>query len=291
MSDHRTRVENGVLAGGQISGPEGASPRPRRHDGLTGPPRGRVADSGKKPPAQGKAQNSSGSKVGTREITLVGTFKNPFPKLADEVAAMKARRWEPTTDDFAAVAGKSYTVNSYLQILGTILVDGDKEVPDGSISRINLFTHANSDLIALQGTVSPLSVGSDVRLGVPTALSVDTLDKINQEGVTFTVASNKLGKKPFTMDDVRRKFGKDAVIVIYACHSGLDGAFIQYLANTFEVRVKGFSSVIGYFPAYSENPVKVDRKKIGLGFEGGEVLTDFHDLDKRSGVIEKTPRH
>jgi len=293
MSNHRTREERGFLGGARGGGPLGTdSHRADRHDGLTGPPRGMlVADSGAKEHRRGRQRHKPKPRVKTKEISLVGTFDNPFRKLSDEIAAMKAKRWEPTTDDFAAVAGgNSYQVGSYLEVLGAILVEGNKQRPDGSISRINLFTHANPNLIALGGTVKPLSVGSDVSLYVNSALSQATLDKLNQQGAYFTVGLKKFAKKKFTMDDVRRRFAKGAVIVLYACHSGVDGAFIQYLANTFNVRVRGFSSVIGYFPKYQDTPMKVDRRRVGLGVGATTVHADFHNLDQGTGVIEKTPR-
>jgi hypothetical protein len=177
-----------------------------------------------------------------------------------------------------------------LQVLGAILVDGSNETPNGSIARLNIFTHANEDLIAFAGTVRPLNVGSSVSLEVDTAFSEDTLDKINQRGVPFYVNSKKFAKKAFTMDDVRRRFAKDAVIVIYACHSGLDSRFIQYLADTFQVRVRGFKSVIGYFPSYSEQPLSVNRRRLGIGYNAKVVVTDFHELDKSADAVNLSPK-
>ena len=294
--DDASRFSRGSLGGGGAQRPFGdaAQARTARHDGLTGPPRGTlVADSGARPAKRGGVKPKAAPAVKTREITIIGTFRNPFGGLADETKAMHEDRWEPTTADFKAVAGNSLTTHSYLGMLGIILADGDKETKDGSISRINIFSHANKDLIAFDGTVTPRSMSADVQLRVDSALSADTLDVINKEGVTFTLPSgSKLGSKTFTMDDVRRRFAKDAIIVIYACHSGLDGPFIQYLADTFQVKIRGFKDVIGYFPTYSgDDPPKVNRRRVGLGHNSKQIETDFHNLDKATtGVIEKIPK-
>lgn len=129
-------------------------------------------------------------------------------------------------------------------------------------------------------------------LDVSTALSVNTLDAINKPGVFFTISSSnkQLASKQFTMDDVRARFAKDAVIVIYSCKSGLDSKFIQYMADTFQVKVRGFSDLVGYFPAFTVQPPTIDRRRVGIGRNSTAIETDFHKLDSSAKAVEKVPK-
>jgi hypothetical protein len=184
------------------------------------------------------------------------------------------------------------TVDSYLQLLAVILVDGNRETQAGSIGRINIFTHANSDMIALSGRIAAGGMSTQVFLNVNSALSVDNLNNLTQSGVTFSVQSQskQIASKKFTLDDVRKRFAKAAVIVVYACHSGMDGAFLQQIADTFQVKVRGFTDVIGYFPKFTEQPAKVtNRKRVGVGHNSQVVESDFHKLDSSTKVVEKSP--
>jgi hypothetical protein len=267
----------------------------RVRPGQTGPPRGtRVADANlRKRPPRKKRQSKSPPKAAGREITIAGSFTNPFKTRADEIKAMKVEGgWEPSTDDFRDVGRRVLVVDNYLQILGAVLVEGDSETKAGTISRINIFTHANSDLIAFAGRISAGGMSAQVFLNVDTALSQDTLDNLNGEGVTFTIpsASKKLAAKKFTLADVRKRFSKDAVIVIYACKSGVDGEFLQRISDTFQVKVRGFSDLIGYFPKYDEAAKTIDRRHVGVGYKAAVVVSDFHDLDVGSKAVEKTPK-
>jgi hypothetical protein len=257
-----------------------------------GPPRRMVvADAADtKTKTKSKAKPKVADKPSGREVTVIGNFSNPYGGMQKEVQAMKENRWEPTTDDFKDVAGNALTVDSYLGILYVILVNGDKESSAGSISRLNIFTHANAELIAMSGTVSPGGMTTSVSLRVNSALSEETLENLNK-GVTFSVPSKSkaLAAKKFTLQDVQKRFTKDAVIVIYACHSGLSGSFMQDIADTFQVKVRGFSDVVGYFPSYSEDPAKVtNRRRVGIGHDSPNKVNDFHELDSKA--VEKKPK-
>jgi hypothetical protein len=265
-----------------------------RPSGLSGPPRGTVvADAGKtakRTRATSKAKSSQSP--ATKEINVVASFSSPFKTTAEEVTAMKENRWEPSTQDFRAVAGDAVTVDNYLQLLAVALVDGDSETANGSIGRINIFTHANSDLIAMKGTIRAGGMTTNVSLDVASAISEDTLDALNQPGVPFNVQarSKKISSKQFTLGDVRKRFAPNAMIVIYACHTGVQGTFLQRIADTFQVRVRGFDDVIGYFPNFEEPDRVTNRRRTGVGHNSQTVGTDFHDLDKSSKVVEKIPR-
>lgn len=292
MSD---RPDRGFLRGARRPGPLSDAFPSHRAGGLNGPPRGVIVVADAKTSKAAKPR--AAPKVVGRELSVYGKFDNPWKQAKDEVTAMAKDRWEPTSDDFAAVAGKSsLEVGSWKSLLQVILTQGDSESKPGSISRINIFTHANSDLIALSGKVRPTNVNADVTLDVPGAISEETLDKLNS-GITITVASSdtKLASKAFVMDDVRKRFTKDAVIVIYACHGAVDTAFVQRIADTFQVKVRAFKDVIGYFPSYDEadpaarQPARItNRRKVGVGHNSKSKVEDFHDLD--SNATDRPPK-
>jgi hypothetical protein len=261
-----------------------------------GPPRGTIVVA-QAPKSKKAAKPQAAPKVAAREISVVGSFDNPWKKEADEVDAMSHDRWEPTSDDFRAVAGKSSVeVDSWKGVMQVILTNGDAESAAGSISRVNIFTHANSNLIALAGHVRPGSAAASVTLTVDSAISEETLDQLDS-GITMNVVSKnkKLASKKFVMDDVRKRFTKDAVIVIYACHGAVDIAFVQRIADTFQVKVRAFNDVIGYYPSFDDAdpaarlPARVtNRRKVGVGFNSKVKVDDFHKLD--SNAVDRPPR-
>jgi hypothetical protein len=291
MSDDRDRsVFGGAKAPAPLNDP---FPRPHAH-GLTGPPRGTVV--AQAPKSKTAPKRKDAPKVTTREISIVGSFRNPWSPSA-EADAMAHDRWEPTSDDFMAVAGKpALQVDSWKGLLQVILTNGDAESQAGSISRINIFTHANSNLIALAGHVTPTNAAPSVTLAVDSAISEETLDQLDS-GITFNVVSKnkRLASKTFDMDDVRKRFSKDALIVIYACHGAVDGAFVQRIANTFQVKVRAFRDVIGYYPSYDEadpaakQPARVtNRQRVGVGYNSKVKVSDFHQLD--TNATDRSPR-
>jgi hypothetical protein len=294
MGIRRNLDNRSVLGGARTARPLNDT-FPRRPHGLTGPPRGTLvaeAPRTKKPP-----KSKTNPKVAGREISVIASFKNPWTE-ADEVKAMKENRWEPTSTDFQAVANDAILVDHWHKLIGAILTKGDAESAPGSIRRINIFTHANANLIAFAGHVRPGGAMTSVGLTVDGAISEDMLDELNK-GITFQVQSKSkaLAAKKFTIDDVRKRFTKDAVIVLYACHTAVDGAFVQRIADTFQVKVRGFTDVIGYFPSYEEadeakkTAAKVtNRRRVGIGHNSQNKVTDFHELDANPNAVERSPR-
>ncbi len=232
-----------------------------------------------------------------KELNCAGKFdwSNLQVDGADEVTELLAGRWEPSTDDFAAVPGGTVVVTpTFGNFLGAIV-----QQQDGSISRINLFTHANKGLIAFGGRIDKRSVGhADVFLNTNgpndnlTAMDPTSMQNLNQPGVTFSVAQPIRGKSNFTVDDVRKKFAADAVIVLYACHSGQDQPFVKSIATFFKVKVIGFSSLIGYFPpAQTQGSSRFQRpgEKIGVGASSAPGAVDWRNLITDSSAIVTTP--
>ena len=222
----------------------------------------------------------------TVELNIVAKFGNLYGGLAKEIDAIKNHRWGPTTDDFTDIVVNALECDSFAGFGAAILLASQKsERPKKSISRINLFTHANSDLIAFKGTVKPLTVGVDVMLEVDTGLNSTTLQTWNGQGFSL---DNPTTKKHYTLRDIQARFtGSSAEIWLYACHSGVDGALVQEIADTFQVTVIGFTDEIAYCPTFTENPPTIDRKRIGIK-NCSNPAVDFRKLS--TGLVKKTPK-
>jgi hypothetical protein len=230
----------------------------------------------------------------TQELNVAGEFAwDPPITDAEEIAELTAGRWSPSTDDFAAVPGGTVVVApTFGNLLGAIC-----SATDGSISRINVFTHANKGMVAFGGHIEQRSVGrADVFLDTNgpgdnlTAMDTTSMGNLNKPGVTFTAPKPIKGKSNFTVEDVRKKFAPDALFVLYACHSGQDAAFLKSVAIFFQIKTIGFSPEIGYYPPAQTNPKKFQRagEKIGLGF-GAAPVTDWRALISDPKAIIATP--
>ena len=231
--------------------------------------------------------------VVTRELNLVGDFRWS-PSLTDDelLAELAGNRWSPATDDFGAVSGGTFSVTpTFGHMLGAIAIQ-----PEGSISRINLFTHANKDLIGFGGEIKKMTVTrADVMINTNgpgdslTAMDPTSMTNLNQPGVFFEIGSGA-SRKQVTVEDIRRRFAKDAQIVLYACHSGQLSSFIKTVAKFFNVKVVGFKVDIGYFPPVQDVPHKFKRAgmKVGLGFGGGPV-TEWRGLVTDPQAVAETP--
>lgn len=236
----------------------------------------------------------TGKNVQTKELNVAGEFPwDPAITQAEEIAELVAGRWAPGTDDFTAVPGGTVAVApTFGNLLGAILQE-----KDGSISRINVFTHANKGMVAFGGHIKKQTLTSaDVLMNVNapgdnlTAMDTTSMTALSQAGVTFTVAKPIGGKTSFTVEDVRKKFATDAFLVLYACHSGQDATFLKAVAVFFQIKVIGFSKDIAYFPPAQNVPNKFQRagEKIGLGV-GGSPAPDWRKLITDPAAITATP--
>jgi hypothetical protein len=269
--------------------PVGLDAFPDKHLGLTGPPRVLALEGA----TRGQKAPAAQSKVKTVEINLVGNFKNPYGSAADEVKAMAGGSWSPSIDDFIAVAGNALTVNNYLELLGAILSDGKAIRAKGTVKRVNVFTHANPQLIALAGRIDITTTLPTVWLTTQDALEPQTLANLTATPppvffVTFT--NGKQAPGSYTLNDVKDRFtGPDAELVFYACKSGVDATFLSSIASTLGVKVRGFKTLIAFCPRYQSTPPQVlDRKRLGLGVKGcANPVSDFHNLDNSPEAIVK----
>lgn len=237
-------------------------------------------------PVDLQGRKPAGPPARTVELSIVAAFPNPYGGLAKEIDAIKNSRWGPTTDDFTDIVVNALECDSFASFGAAILLASQgKERPKGSIRRINLFTHANPDLIAFKGTVKPLTIGVDVTLEVGTGLNSTALQTWNGQGFFL---EDPATKKKYTLADIQARFtGKSAEIWLYACHSGVDGALVQDIASTFQVTVIGFRDAIAYCPKFTDAPPSIDRKRIGIK-DCASPVTDFRNLST-GNTVKKTP--
>lgn len=224
------------------------------------------------------------------ELNLAGQFDwDPAMSDDDLLTELAGGRWMPGTDDFAAVPGGTVLITpTFGNMLGAIFQKGV-----GSISRVNLFTHANKDLIGFGGTMSRNSLApADVMMNTNgtgdnlTAMDPVSMAALNQPGVFFTMP--KIPR--ISVPDIQKRFASDGMIVLYACHSGQIPSFIKSIATFFNTKVIGFSDLIGYYPPSQTTPHKFLRTgmKIGLGF-GGTPVSDWRGLISNAKAITMTP--
>jgi hypothetical protein len=264
--------------------------------GVQGP-REKPGPIGSNPPPQ--PSPSSPTAAATQELNLVGNFPKPASwTAAKELAQVKADKWFPSTLDFLAVAGKgSVTVtNTWDFCLQSV------KAPK-KISRLNFFSHAKLDLIALQGEI--LDDGSDVKLATvqdagwtqvffPKAILDPFAKQWGDVGQNSGTVSLTVNGTSFTLDDVRKKFAPDATIWLYLCHGASDPRLFAEVANTFQVTAKGFTKEILYyaptdFPASRKHKVTVlTTPKAIDSCANGDV--DFKRLDTNTNVRTAQPQ-
>ena len=232
------------------------------------------------------------------ELTLVGHFPRPGTwNDAVEKARIAAKTWFPHTLDFRAVGGSgSVEIASEWDFLLKIVQARSQ------ISRLNFFSHAkeNGGLVAMEGSV--FADGTNVGLGAGWTQVIagqgtimdpyaKTWGDFGQNSGTVTVT---VGTTTFTLDTVRAKFTEDAVIWLYLCHGASDPVLFQEIANTFQVKVKGFSKELVYcapqnFPSDRKHKLAVLTTTNPDDSCVNGVL-DFHGLDTFSGVRSASPK-
>ncbi len=135
-------------------------------------------------------------------------------------------------------------------------------------ARVNIFTHATSGYIGMSGTV----VKGNVYFAKSPAAEFgpETINEAGEDGFTFSDAKTKGA----TMGDVHQALGTSSQIVVYACHSGSDTAYLKRLAKLLRTKVGGFDQSIRFYPTLSR-----DQKSLDWQYStGGAKVRDFHGL-------------
>ncbi len=216
-------------------------------------------------PAPGQQQQQPLNKPNkankTTTITVIADFDNPWKgKLAQEIDRMKNSSWEPSEDDFAVVSGGGTEISHYMQLFALLV-----QKPKGTVGRVNVFTHANSDMIAFHGNLKPKTTFTEVLLTVDGSINAQAIQ--DWPTAQFTLgggAKTSDGKKTFTIKDVQARFTKDAEIIFYACHSGVDTKFLHDISTGLGAKARGFSKNIAYCPKFTTTPPSVDRDWVSI---------------------------
>jgi peptidoglycan hydrolase-like protein with peptidoglycan-binding domain len=230
--------------------------------------------------------------VATKEMNCVGQFEfDPALSDVELLQELQGGHWEPGTADFSAVPGGTVFVTpTFGNMLGAIF-----QQPVGSISRLNLFTHANKDLIGFSGRIEKRTVGhADVFINTNstgdnlTAMDPTSMANLNQPGVFFEIGTGT-SKKRVTVADIRTRFAENAMIVLYACHTGQLSTFVKSVAKFFNVKIVGFTVNIVYFPPSQTDPKKFIHTGMRIGLSGGSAVADFRTLINDGKATTQTP--
>jgi hypothetical protein len=214
------------------------------------------------------------------ELIILADFPYPWASIAAEVDAMKPanNQWQPGEKDFDALAtvdkgkAKILKASNLGEFLGAI--QGESK---GTISRVNLITHANNSIIALKGRVDTNGSVFFNRSGGLAAPLTGDIDLSSIQGLSTP------DLQP-TLEDARTRFSKGANgIFLYCCSAGglglMFGLILQEIANAFRVPVFGFSPEVHYCPLFTESPpAVVDRKRTSLKDCKNDVKIGFRHL-------------
>jgi hypothetical protein len=230
---------------------------------------------------QGKGSKGSKRPKGKKTITLLGDFPNQWNTTLEEIGQMESNQWNPTTDDMDAVSGTNSAAicNAFTSLLSAILRN-----PLGSVKRVNIVSHGNSDNIAFAGQVKRAT--GTVFLEIPTALNSDSLAQV-ANAPWFEIVVNKKTER-FTLKDVLKRFGRDPEIYFYACNSGATGnaELLQDMANTFQAKILGFSKYLKFEPKFTKNPPKINRKRVKIN---GSSDPPVSSVTKLTPDVAKSP--
>jgi hypothetical protein len=202
------------------------------------------------------------------ELNVYGDYApGPWKTNAKILAAINSNRdeWFPGREELRQFAAS-----------GSGLVEGAVNVWNLFCSivrhkpnRVNIFTHGDSGYIGLSGTVVKGNVY--FARSPDTQLSPETILAATEPGFSFSDQKTKNA----TMNDVRKALGKEAELIVYACHSGLDSRYLQSIARLLNVRAAGFEEEIHYHPDPSPD-LKSIRWQYSVG--DGAKVRDFHGL-------------
>ena len=205
-----------------------------------------------------------------------------FPKPAEWTPAYLNKHWNkggfewfPMTPEFGmAAAGPSFVITQAFQLLGLLFLSAAR------IARVNFFSHAAPDSIGISGHYNGVPKGPDDfaiewdsdPIKQLRARTDDNGNEISLPGEILEPYANLWGRYGesadkkyqfsdgaiFSLADARRKFTSDAILWLYMCNLGADDLLLQLVANTFQVRVGGFSQAVGYSIEFHIQPAGIN---------------------------------
>ncbi len=238
-----------------------------------------------------KRLSSAGKKSSTKtkpstnkdiELSFVGDWPSEWEKqkksdteILDSVGANGEDRrgpneWSPSTNDFLRFAKTGHRSEDpqpeTVTDLSGLLYKIGKRKP-GTVNRVYLFTHADETYLGLSGTVkldSPYFTGQGI--------TDDDIFEAKEDNKSFRTKNMTQAQgfaEDITLARVRDAFQKDAQIVIFACHFGLNPAYIEKLSKLFGVKVRGFTKAIAY-TLYTYDGRRIINRT--YGFDEGDAL-------------------
>ncbi|MBN1603676.1 MAG: hypothetical protein JW915_18840 [Chitinispirillaceae bacterium] len=240
----------------------------------------------------GKKDKKTATVPSRRELVAIAEFPYPWSSNSEELNAIATDTWNPSDQDFLAVAHKDakqkdvFTIKNLGEFLGVI-----NEAKNGTLERLLLITHSNRQLIAFSGTMQ--YNGQKGSVGLNQSNSIDMLSSggLDQSVVNWLNDDPTEGRPQ--RNNARTKFTPDAEIIFVSCHSGSFAslpAFLMDLSACLNVKVKGFNEEIGYFPRANKTGV-YDRTFTAIGLTGTQAR-GFRHLLSNSAIKSfkaKTP--
>jgi hypothetical protein len=211
--------------------------RPALAEGLAGQPSPAVLLANVAPPILCQVSRSPGRPV----VAFANDYPNPHADESREMTALNRRLWEPSTDDFAAIASRSGTTLHFaIESLEMLLNVLNGELP-GSISRLFLIGHSSPTTFSFSGRIGTTIVSGRPRPGV----TFDLGRAINPTNL----------EAPSTISFIRRnqlenRFAAGGEIVLFGCHSGTvrrggtSPVLLDALSKAFKVCASGFNNEI-----------------------------------------------
>lgn len=178
-------------------------------------------------------------------LAYAAGYLNPQPTQAAEVAALNAGAWEPSNEDFAAIASRSTVPLTVATDSLSTLLNVLNGQPVGSIRGLGLVGHSNPSFFSFSGNIGMTTTNgrphSVVTFDRSRAISKENLESLP---VKDFIDRNKLWDR----------FAPGGEIILYGCRSGsristeeTPAELLVALSRAFRVCVRGFRHKICTF--------------------------------------------
>jgi hypothetical protein len=201
------------------------------------------------------------------EVTMLARYVwNPPITEKEEVAYLLAGggKWHPSYPDYVEITGVTMSkapgdFSALVEMIG--------EYQPGSIKRLNFWTHADSGSIGIMGHLVPGAVMFD------NSVDETGISSLNVPGISFGPKG-----KTVTLDEVRGRFAKDAILVLYGCNIGrYPKTLLTALKDLLQVSVIGFKTENVYCPppqTIGSSTFNRKGEKVGVYKAGFKCDTD-----------------
>ena len=185
------------------------------------------------------AASSDQEHLRRKELIYASGYPNRFRNDRAEVGCFQSKNceWFPSTDDFKAAAKRSGGGTGKKSVKGLLdFIDGKAA---GSIEKLGLLGHANSQAFALGGKI----LADDVEFAKDA-----------------TLYSKALKDNKTRIAGLRDRFKDKSEIILYGCNAGVDSTFLDTLGDAFGTCVKGFSDEVLSCITWSTPSLKITSR-------------------------------